>query len=240
MAFVTRPGVAFLRQYLKTHPPGTARLVASVRFPTNLRELANLEDDYPGTVFLHTGFQTPIEKGGDRGQFHSKIVLLEMAGTERCIILGSHNWTQQRLARLQHGSRDDPPLPGERHHRRPGAAAHRGVCPAPASEPFSRQRLKFYETIQRDLHRRIGPGSTDSEDFPGFEPMDALVMHAEDATGNGIPRPSPIFIPVRDSRTSEFFPDGRPRVALRLPGGKPAGAIASDCHRRWPSRAASP
>ncbi len=57
------------------------------------------------------------------------------------------------------------------------------------SEAFSRQRLRFYETIQRDLHRRIGPGGTDSEDFPGFEPMDALVMHAEDATGTGIPRP---------------------------------------------------
>jgi hypothetical protein len=50
VAFVTRPGVALLRQYLKTHPSGTARFVASVRFPTDLDELANLEEDYPGTV----------------------------------------------------------------------------------------------------------------------------------------------------------------------------------------------
>ena len=50
VAFVTRPGVTLLRQYLKTHPLGTARLVASVRFPTDLDELANLEEDYSGTV----------------------------------------------------------------------------------------------------------------------------------------------------------------------------------------------
>jgi hypothetical protein len=63
------------------------------------------------------------------------------------------------------------------------------------------------------LHRRIGPGGAESEDFPGFEPMDALVMHAEDATGNGIPRPLQVFIPVRDSHTRDFFADGR-RVLL--------------------------
>ena len=80
---------------------------------------------------------------------------------------------------------------------------------APGTEPFSRQRLKFYETIQRDLHRRIGPGSTDSDNFPGFEPMDALVMHAEDATGTGIPDPFQVFVPVRDAVTNEFFPTRR-------------------------------
>lgn len=97
VAFVTHAGATFLRQYLKTHPSAKARLIASVRFPTDLRELANLEDDYPGTVFLHTGFQKPVEKGAERGQFHSKVALLEMDGTERCIVLGSHNWTGNAL-----------------------------------------------------------------------------------------------------------------------------------------------
>ncbi len=60
VAFVTTPGVAMLRQYLKAHTSATARLVASARFPTNLIALAHLEEDYPDTVFLHTGFQTPI------------------------------------------------------------------------------------------------------------------------------------------------------------------------------------
>ena len=176
---------------------------------------------YPGTVFLHTGFQTPIEEGGDRGQFHSKIVLLEMAGTERCIILGSHNWTQNALQgyNMEAGmilrcQESDTIVAQVRQHIEACARP-------PASEPFSRQRLRFYETIQRDLHRHIGPGSADSEDFPGFEPMDALVMHAEDATGNGIPRPLQLFIPVRDSRTRDFFPDGR-RVLLYV---YPAGSL---------------
>jgi hypothetical protein len=80
-----------LRKYLKTRGAGAARVVASVRFPTDLGELANLEDDYPGTVFLHTGFEKPKEEGADRGQFHSKVALLELDGPERCIVLGSHN-----------------------------------------------------------------------------------------------------------------------------------------------------
>src|SRR5271157_2086542 len=205
IAFVTRPGVAFLRQYLKTHPSAKTRLVASICFPTNLPELANLEDDYPGTVFLHTGFQSPVEPDGDRGQFHSKVVLMEMPGTERCVVIGSHNWTQKALQgyNMEAGmilrcQEDDPIVAQVRQHIEACATA-------PGTEPFSRQRLKFYETIQCDLYRRIGPRNTDSEDFPGFEPMDALVMHAEDATGTGIPNPFQVFIPVRDAVTSEFL-----------------------------------
>ena len=219
VAFVTGPGVALLRQYLKTHPPGNARMVASVRFPTDLRELANLEDDYPGTVFLHTGFQTPIEKDADRGQFHSKVALLELDGTERCVILGSHNWTGNAL----HGHNMEAGVILRCQETDPIVAQvreHIEAC-ARRSEPFSRQRLRFYETIQRDLHRRIGPGGTDSEDFPGFEPMDALVMHAEDATSTGVPRPLQLFIPVPDNHTREFFPDGR-RVLLYV---YPAGSL---------------
>ena len=219
VAFVTRPGVALLRQYLKTHPPGSARLVASVRFPTDLRELANLEDDFGGTVFLHTGFQMPVEKGADRGQFHSKLALVELDGTERCVILGSHNWTGSAL----HGHNMEAGVILRCQETDPIVAQvrqHIEAC-ARRSEAFVRQRLRFYETIQRDLHRRIGPGGTDSEDFPGFESMDALVMHAEDATGNGIPRPLQLFIPVRDSHTRDFFPDGR-RVLLYV---YPAGSL---------------
>ncbi|MGD0899321.1 MAG: phospholipase D-like domain-containing protein, partial [Thermoguttaceae bacterium] len=151
VAFVTRPGVALLRQYLKTHPPGAARLVASVRFPTNLRELANLEDDFPGTVFLHTGFQAPIEKGADRGQFHSKVALVELDDTERCIILGSHNWTGNAL----HGHNMEAGVILRCQEADAIVAQvrqHIEAC-ARRSEAFVRQRLPFYETIQRDLHR---------------------------------------------------------------------------------------
>lgn len=221
VAFVTRSGVAFLRQYLKDRPSGKARLVASVRFPTNLPELANLEEDYPGTVFLHTGFKEPIERGADRGQFHSKVALLEIDGLDRCIVLGSHNWTGSAL----HGHnmeagvilrcQESDPIVAE-------VREHIDAC-VRSSEAFSRQRLRFYETIQRDLHRRIGPGGSDSEDFPGFEPMDALVMHAEDATGTGLPNPLQLFIPVRDGHTRDFFPDGRRVLLYVYPAGRLMG-----------------
>ncbi len=219
VAFVTRPGVALLRQYFKTQPASTARLVASVRFPTDLRELANLEDDFPGTIFIHTGFQTPIEKGADRGQFHSKVVLLEMDGTARCIVLGSHNWTGNAL----HGYNMEAGMILRCQESDPIVAQVRQHIEACAcrSEAFARQRLRFYETIQCDLHRHLGPGGTDSEAFPGFEPIDALVMHAEDATGTSLPKPLQLFIPVRDSQTRDFFPDGR-RVLLYV---YPAGSL---------------
>ena len=236
MAFVTRPGVAFLRQYRKTHPSGKARLVASVRFPTNLPELAKLEDDYPGTVFLHTGFQFPVEDDGDRGQFHSKLVLLEMLGKERCIVVGSHNWTENALKgyNMEAGMilrcQETDPIVGQ-------VRQHIEACAtAPGTEPFSRQRLKFYQTIQCDLHKRIGPGSADSEDFPGFEPMEALVMHAEDATGTGIPDPFQVFIPVRDAVTSEFFPTRRKVLLYVYPRNSLLGNLLLPPCRR-PSKA---
>ena len=214
------PGRVWLCFANISRPTGPAlRLVASVRFPTDLRELANLEDDFPGTVFLHTGFQAPVEKGADRGQFHSKVALLELDDSERCVILGSHNWTGSAL----HGHNMEAGVILRCQETDPLVAQvrqHIEAC-ARRSEAFVRQRLRFYETIQRDLHRRIGPGGTDSEDFPGFESMDALVMHAEDATGNGIPRPLQLFIPVRDSHTRDFFPDGR-RVLLYV---YPAGSL---------------
>ena len=167
VAFVTRSGVALVRQYLRSHGLGSARLVASVRFPTDLVELANLEEAFPGTVFLHTGFQTPQEEKAERGQFHSKVVLIERDQTERCIVIGSHNWTQNALEGhnleagvIIHCQESDSIVAQVREHIE--ACARR-------SEPFSPKSLRFYQAIQRDLHRGIGPGSQEAEDFPGFE-----------------------------------------------------------------------
>jgi len=211
VAFVTQPGVALLRQYFKSHPPGSARLVASVRFPTDLVELANLEDDYPGTVFLHTGFQRPVEKNADRGQFHSKVVLLELGGADVCIILGSHNWTGNAL----HGHNMEAGVILRCQETDPVVAQvrkHIEAC-AQRSEPFLSKRLRFYRAVQRDLHREVGPGGQESEDFPGFEPSEALVIHAEDCTPNGLPSPVQLFIPVRDGHTGQLFAES-PRVLL--------------------------
>ena len=83
------------------------------------------------------------------------------------------------------------------------------------SEPFAFNRLRFYEAVQRDLHKGIGPGSQESENFPGFEPMDALVIHAEDATPNGLPQHVQLFIPISDRSVQKFFAEA-PRVLLYL------------------------
>lgn len=54
--------------------------------------------------------------------------------------------------------------------------------------------------------------------------MDALVMHAEDATGSPLPEPFQMFIPVRASHVRGFFPDGR-RVLLYV---YPAGSLIGE------------
>ncbi len=108
---------------------------------------------------------------------------------------------------------------------------HVDAC-ARRSEPFSQQRLTFYQTVQWDLHRRIGPPAVESETFPGFERMGALVMHAEDhcasaTAGSGgsatpeLPDPLQLFVPVSDAPTGDLFPTGR-RVLLYL---YPAGSL---------------
>ena len=219
IAFVTRPGVALVRQYVKSRGPGSARLVASVRFPTNLVELANLEEDFPGTVFLHTGFKAPQEPDGDRGQFHSKVVLIQRDETERCVVVGSHNWTENALQgyNLEAGliirCQESDPIVAE-------VQQHIEAC-IRRSEPFDPKRLHFYQAVQRDLHRGIGPGGQESEDFPGFEEISALVIHAEDRTPGGLPRPAQLFIPVQDPSAQQLFAEA-PRVLLYL---YPSGAL---------------
>jgi hypothetical protein len=100
IAFITRSGVSLVNEFLRAYPDASAPLVASVRFPTDLQELARLADEFENTVYLHLGFEKPREKKADRAQFHSKVVLFELEGDERCAIVGSHNWTQCGLEGL--------------------------------------------------------------------------------------------------------------------------------------------
>jgi len=164
-------------------------------------------------VRLHLGFKTPEELGADRGQFHSKVVLVELDATERCIIIGSHNWTGNALLgyNLEAGMilrcQEQDSIVGE-------VREHIEAC-AQRSEPFERKRLRFYETIQRDLHHGIGPGNQESEDFPGFEEVEAVVIHAEDGTPDGLPQPVQLFVPVRDRFTQQLFTQAA-RVLLYL------------------------
>src|SRR5205823_4052177 len=71
-------------------------------------------------------------------------------------------------------------------------------------EPFDRQRLRYYRTAQRELH--TGPPPAQSEDFPGFTELAALVIHAEIGEPNPtLPDPMRLYLPVREPVPREFF-----------------------------------
>jgi HKD family nuclease len=145
IAFVTRRGTAVLRELLEQTNPPRVRLVASVRFPTNLDELQRLEHRLPGHVWIHTGYQEPLEERADRGQFHSKIVLAELDGDERIIVVGSHNWTENALCghNLEAGvilrchEQDDVVQKARQHIE---------ACIA-ESQPFDPNEMRFYQTV---------------------------------------------------------------------------------------------
>ena len=205
IAFVTRGGTGALRELLHSASPPEVRLVASVRFPSDLEELDRLSQKPGCSVWIHTGFRNPKEENADRGQFHSKLVLIERDGDERVVVVGSHNWTENALRgyNLEAGvvfhcvESDDIAQQARRHIE---------ACIA-ESQPFDPDEMRFYKTLQRDLH--VNLGSVESQAFPGFEEFKATVMHAEDHTPNGASNDLQLFVPVRDPHTASFFANDR-------------------------------
>lgn len=97
IAFVTKAGLLPFRTFLMKNL-SSSRLVVSVCFPTNLDELAKIASKMPGRLYLHLGAKEPREKKAERIKLHSKIILVENAGTARTIVIGSHNWTGLALS----------------------------------------------------------------------------------------------------------------------------------------------
>ena len=153
IAFVTARGCDLLRHLIALPTAPKTRFVASVRFPTNLQGLADIAGKFPGRVWIHTGYKEPHEAAAERGQFHSKLVVADLDGDERLVIVGSHNWTENALRghNLEAGvilrcrEADDAVQSARRHI---------DACVA-ESQPFNVQDLRFYETVQRRLH--LGP-----------------------------------------------------------------------------------
>ncbi len=191
-----------LNEAIDNSPGLGVRLVVSVRFPTDLDAVLRLSDRLPGCVFIHTGFKEPQEPDGDRGQFHSKLVLIERDDDERIVLVGSHNWTENALAghNLEAGMvvhcRERDPLVGQ-------VRRHIEAC-IEQSEPFDAQRLRFYQTVQADL--QPPKPTVPSEDFPGFEWLDALVIHAElDPGATELPEPIRLYLPLREPLLADYF-----------------------------------
>lgn len=215
VAFVTSRGTAVLRELLEGSNPPDVRLVVSVRFPTNLTNLRNLALKLPGRVWIHTGYREPHEPEADRGQFHSKLVVADLDGDERIVIVGSHNWTSCALygdnleaGVILHCREADDAVQSARRHIE--------ACLA-ESQRFDPNELRFYETVQRRLH--VGPPRLATDGFPGFEWFESLVIHAEDGTSGNAPAPLRLFVPVREPGAATFFRDGRQVQFFLYPPG---------------------
>lgn len=217
VAFVTKHGTETLLKLLRQPSPPQVRLVVSVRFPTDIGALCRLEPRLNGNLFIHTGYQLPEEEHADRGQFHSKVVLIETNATERSILVGSHNWTECGLrgvnieagVHIRCNEGDDIVRQ---------VRSHIAGCIG-RSERFDPTRERFYRTVQDAL--RVRGAGAPSAPFEGFEKCEALVIHAEAGALNPVPAPLRLFIPVADERAKPFFPVDR-RVLLYL---YPTGAL---------------
>lgn len=228
IAFVTRHGVEAFRTFPRLIAgAGAARLVASVRFPTDLRALADLATTVPGDVHVHLGFSAPEEEAGERGQLHSKVVLVEQLGADRIVLIGSHNWTRMALEghNLEAGvivrCRESDPIVR-------AARRHIEACIA-RSEVFDPPKLRYYQLVQQALHV-APPALADTDSFPGFEQDSALVIHAENGTNGQLPNPVQLYIPLRSKKEQSLVTVDKsvmlyvyPRGAL-LGGGVPKEA----------------
>src|SRR5262245_7478268 len=77
VAFVTRFGAERWLELVNAPERPEKMLVVSVRFPTALADLCRLEPKMSGKLFIHTGYSEPREEHAERGQFHSKLVVIE-------------------------------------------------------------------------------------------------------------------------------------------------------------------
>ena len=91
VAFVTRAGVDLAHREIDTSRCDVC-IVTSVRWPTDIRAVAELAIRWPNAVWIHLAGDSPHEKFGDKYQMHSKAIAIEGQG-EFTGFVGSHNWT---------------------------------------------------------------------------------------------------------------------------------------------------
>jgi hypothetical protein len=215
VAFITGAGTQFVKECLALQPTPAVRLVASVRFPTDLGALAGVAGMSRLDLRLHVRTTKNVEPRAERGQLHSKLVLLELDGDERVVVVGSHNWTGFALNGINleagviiHCVEQDS-IAGE-------VRRHIARC-ALISEAFDPNRLPYYQAVQRDLH--VGPGNNRGEPFPGFIDNVAVVILAENHADAELPLPLRVFVPPPDERTTRFFPYRRQAYLCLFPPG---------------------
>lgn len=175
VAFVTRAGVDLAHREIDTSRCGV-RIVTSVRWPTDIKAVAELATRWPNAIWIHLAGNSPHEKFGDKYQMHSKAIAIQGEGDTFTGFVGSHNWTFAALdglnleATVEVSCRTSDTFAID-------LQAHIGACIA-ESELFDPEQVDAYLAIQRALHP--GPSPDPGDDFGDFDRYPAIVIHAED------------------------------------------------------------
>lgn len=170
VAFVTRAGVDLFHDAIQSLS-GAASLTASVRWPTDLRKLAAVAEQFPGSVFIHT-MHARVGDSPPQELLHSKLVLSRRDDGDVDVVVGSHNWTGKALGGVNREASLSTRL-AARDPRVPQVQQHIQQCQAECVA-LSMANLDELLGLQAALGG-AGSGST----VPGVHNWKATVIHAE-------------------------------------------------------------
>jgi HKD family nuclease len=219
VAFVTRAGVDLAHREIDTSRCGV-RIVTSVRWPTNIKAVAELATRWPHAIWIHLAGDSPQEKSGDKYQMHSKAIAIEGPADAFTAFVGSHNWTFAALD----GLNLEATVEVSCHTSDPFAVdlrSHIEACVG-ESEPFDPSQVDAYLAIQRALHS--GPSSDSGDEFDDFDRYPAIVIHAEDPEGLAARPRLRLYVGPQGELADEFIHSRSvdlylyPRGALLHPG----------------------
>jgi hypothetical protein len=209
---MTRAGVDFAHQIDTSRCD--VRIVTSVRWPTNIRAVAELATRWPSAIWIHLAGDSPHEKSGDKYQMHSKAVAIEGQNAEFTGFVGSHNWTFAALdglnleATVEVSCRTSEPFAND-------LRMHIDACIA-ESDPFDPTQVEAYLAIQRSLH--TGPPPDTGDGFDDFDKYPAVVIHAEDPEGLAVKPQLGLYVGPEGEIAEEFILGRRVDLYLYPPG----------------------
>jgi hypothetical protein len=213
VAFVTRAGVDLAHREIDTSRC-EVRIVTSVRWPTNIKAVAELATRWPNTVWIHLAGNSPQEKSGDKYQMHSKVIAIEGQGDAFTAFVGSHNWTFTALdglnleATVEVSCRTSDSFAND-------LRLHIDACVA-ESEPFDTSQVDAYLAIQRALFP--GPPPDSGDGFDDFDKYPSVVIHAEDPDGLATSPQLRLYVGPEGEIAEEFIHSRRVDLYLYPPG----------------------
>jgi PLD-like domain len=212
VAFVTRAGVDLAHREIDTSRCDV-RIVTSVRWPTNIKAVAELASRWPNAVWIHLAGNSPQERSGDKYQMHSKAIAIDGQNDSFTGFVGSHNWTFTALDGLNLEATVEVSC-----HTSDSFAidlrSHVEACVA-ESEPFDPNQVEEYLAIQRALH--VGPADP-NDGFDDFDKYPAIVIHAEDPDGLATSPELRVYVGPEGEIAEQFIHSRRVDLYLYPPG----------------------